>query len=312
MARIGMVGSGNVGANTAFFLAESGVSDILLYDIREGLSKGKALDMMEAAPIRSYRTRIAGTDSIDDLIGSEIILVAAGSVRKPGMRREELFSENVKIIEHTARWLDSAKKSSKWNRNSCVIVVTEPIDFLTTVLTTKSGMPRERVIGVGGILDSTRLRYAVARDLGLAVENVFAVVIGRHNEEMIAPSNYTSVSGVPILKLMHIDQFTSLVNETREAGDFIVDMARRSTAYYAPSAAISELAESVIRNSGRILSVSVLLKGEYGIDGVAMSMPAVIGEGGIKKILLPELSREELSALRESAHNLKAILKNSA
>jgi malate dehydrogenase len=302
---IGIVGSGNVGANTAFFLAESGIADVLLYDIREGVSAGKALDMMEAAPVRSYSTRISGTDSIDDLNSSEIIVIAAGAVRKPGMKREELFTENLKVIKPILKWLGRNRK-----RDMCVIVVTEPIDLLTAVVTIESEMPRERVMGIGGILDSTRLRYAVARDLNLAVENVSALVFGRHSKEMIAPSNYTNVSGVPIQQLMHIDQFNSLVNEIREAGDFIVSMAVRSTAYYAPSAAISELAEAVIRNTGKVLSVSVLLKGEYGIEQAAMSIPAVIGKGGVRKILLPELGKEELQVLKESGHNLKKILEN--
>jgi malate dehydrogenase len=299
MGRVTIVGSGNVGANTAFFIAEKGVADVTLYDINEGMSSGKALDMMEAAPIRNYRTKMKGSDSIDCIEGSDVIVVAAGSVRKPKMRREDLFGDNASIVIELARRIKQFAPQSK------VVVVTEPVDLLTTVFTVESGFPREKVLGLGGILDSTRLNYSIARDLGISTENVSALVIGRHDKDMIALPAYTTVSGVPVLQLMHADRFESLVHETKGAGDFIVDMAKKASAYYAPSASAAELVDSICRDCNRVLSVSVLLMGEYGIEGVALSIPAVVGKDGVKKILLPKLEEEELSQFRTSAEEMK-------
>jgi len=301
MSRVSIVGSGNVGANTAFFIAEEGVSDVLLFDAREGISTGKALDLMEAAPIRTYRTKIAGTDSFEDIRGSEVIVLSAGHVRKPGMRREELFEENATIIRELAARIGTGT-------GSIVVMVTEPVDLLTALFVEESGMPRERVLGIGGLLDTTRLSYAVSRDLCISMENISALVIGPHTKDMIIPERYTNVSGVPILKLMPRDQFFSLKEETVHAGDFIIEMVKNSTAYYAPSSCIAELVRSVVLDADRMLPVSILLCGEYGIDGVAMSVPAVIGRRGVKNIYLPKLTADEERQLRKSAEQMRLTL----
>jgi malate dehydrogenase len=302
MARVGIIGSGNAGANTAFFIAENGVSDVLLYDVKEGLSKGKALDMMEAAPIRTYRTRIEGTNSLEELIDLDAIVIAAGEVRKPEMKREDLFEDNVRLVQELARCLSGLPGQT------AVIMVTEPIDLMTTIFIRNSGLRREQVMGLGGLLDSTRLRYAISRDLDVSMENVSALVIGRHNEEMIGLPNYTRISGIPVLNLMLPDQFNTIMAEIRDSGDFIVRMAKRSTAYYAPSAAIAELVDAVVRDTRRVLSVSIILRGEYGIEGVALSVPAVIGRGGVHQVLLPELQENELKQLQASAGKMNDSL----
>jgi malate dehydrogenase len=304
MATVGIIGSGNAGANTAFFIAEKGVSDVLLYDIKEGLSTGKALDLMEAAPIRTYRTRIAGTDSLEEVLESKILVLAAGSVRTPEMKREELFDANVGLIE------DIAKKVR--GRDARIIMVAEPVDLLTALFVIESGIPREHVLGVGGILDSTRLRYAVARNLDVSVEDVCALVIGRHNEEMIGLARYTTVSGVPVLNLIEEDSFLALMDEVRSAGDFIVQMAKRSTAFYAPSAAIAELVDALVRDTRRLFSVSILLKGEYGIENVALSLPVVLGSGGVDRVCLPKLKKTEMKRFRASARGMSDYLGRSA
>ncbi len=302
MAQVGIVGSGNVGANTAFFIAENSSADVLLYDIREGISAGKALDLMEAAPIRTYRTKIDQTASFEDIRESEAIVLSAGHVRKPGMRREELFGANAPIIRELAGRIGKITGST-------VVMVTEPVDLLTALFVEVSGMLREQVLGIGGLLDAARLKFAVSRDLGISTENISALVVGPHSSEMVIPERYTSISGIPILNLMPRDQFFSLKDEIVRAGDFIVDMAKKSTAYYAPSSCIAELVRSIVHDTGRMLPVSILLCGEYDIDGVAMSVPAVVGRGGVKKIYLPELTEDERRRLRKSAEQMKIMLR---
>jgi malate dehydrogenase len=306
MVPVGIIGSGNTGANAAFFIAEKGIANVLLYDVREGLSTGKALDLMEAAPVRTYRTKITGTDSLDEVLRSPIIVISAGSVRKPAMKREELFDDNVTVLRELAGALKGRKDDVK------VIIVTEPVDLLTTVFILESGLPREAVLGLGGLLDSTRLRYAVARDLDVSVEDVSALVMGRHNEEMIGLPRYCTVSGVPVLNLMIPEQFGSIMDETRRAGDFIASMAGRSTAYYAPSASVAELVDAMVRDTRRLLPVSLLLQGEYDVEDVAMSIPGMIGREGVLRVYLPRLEESELEQFRKSARKMKDFLEKRA
>jgi malate dehydrogenase len=299
---VGIIGSGNTGANAAFFIAEKGIANVLLHDVREGLSRGKALDLMEAAPVRTYRTKITGTDSLDEVLRSPIIVISAGLVRKPDMKREELFDDNVAVIRELAGALKGRKDDVK------VVIVTEPVDLLTTVFTLESALPREAVLGLGGLLDSTRLRYAVARDLDVSVEDVSALVVGRHNEEMIGLPHYCTVSGVPVLNLMIPEQFGFIIDETRKAGDFIAGMAGHSTSYYAPSASIAELVDAIVRDTRRLLPISVLLQGEYDVENVAMSIPGVVGREGLLRVLLPKLQESELEQFLKSARKMKDFL----
>ena len=300
MAKIGIVGSGNVGANTAFFLAENGVGDVMLYDLVDGLSKGKALDMMEAAPVRGYQTRIFGSDSIEDLLDSDLLMIAAGAVRKPGMEREELFAENKKLIAELAKSLSSFEGN--------IVIITEPVDPLTTLFIRESSLPNARIMGLGGFLDSTRLQYLIAQELGVATENVTALIIGHHGDSMIPLPSYCNVSGIPITSLMESQKLNELFEETRRAVGLIVEMAEKSSAYYGPSAVASDLAEVMVRDSRRIIPVSLFFTGQYGIRDVAMSLPAVIGRAGIEKVMEPTLSAEQQGLLEESAATILKVL----
>jgi len=300
MAHIGIVGSGNVGANAAFFIAEKGVADVQLYDIQEGLSTGKALDMMEAAPIRGYMTKISGTDRKDVLLQSDIIMITAGKVREPGMKREDLFEANRPIIEDMA---DSLKGST-----AKVIIVTEPVDLLTALFVKRSGMNRRQVMGLGGMLDSTRLRYLIAHEMNVSFENVSALVVGRHGSSMIALPEYSSVSGIPVTRLLPPEVIEQLLASTRNAGDLIVEMAQRASAYYGPSAAAADLAEAIYRDTRRVLSVSTLLDGEFDVKGVAMSLPSVIGRNGVEQVMKPHLDAQQVGLFQKSAKDLAAIL----
>lgn len=302
MAWVSIIGAGNVGANAAFFIAEKGVTDVLVVDIQPGLSRSKMLDIMEAAPIRRYRNSLSGSDSLEDIKGSRLVVIAAGAIRAPGMRREDLFATNAGLITTLA------PRIARLAPESTVVVATEPVDSLTALFVRESGMPRSRVMGLGGILDSTRLRALIAREMDVSMEIVSAMVIGRHSDDMIFLPRYCSVSGVPLPLLLPAERVAALMEETRTAGDLVVEMAKRSSSYYAPSAAVAELADAIHMNLNRIFPVSVLLEGEYGARGAALSLPAVIGEPGIVRVLTPELTDEEKAAFLESARRVAAAV----
>jgi malate dehydrogenase len=302
-AMIGIIGSGNVGANTAFFLAEKGVDDVMLYDTQDGLAKGKALDMMEAAPIRGYRTKILGADRPEDILDCEIIIITAGAVRKPGMKRDELFLENKKIIDVYA--------SKITNPDTTVIIVSEPVDVLTSVFAKASVLPSNQIIGLGSVLDATRLRFFIAKELKVSMENVSAQVIGRHTDDMIILKDYCSVSGISLDNFFSIDQIEKLFEKTRQAGGLILDLAGRASAYYGPSAVVAELAEAICLDTGRIFSVSHMLSGILGIEDVALSLPCVMNKTGISKVFEPKLSDREITALRKSADLIAQTIKEA-
>ncbi len=306
MSRVSIIGSGNVGANAAFFIAEKGVTDVLLIDVKQGLSRGKALDIMEAAPIRRYRNSLVGSDTVADIQGSQMVVIAAGAIRSPGMRREDLYGENAPVIEALA------PQVARLAPDSVVVMATEPVDSLTALFTLRSGMPRTRVLGLGGILDSMRLRALISRELDVSMEIVSALVIGRHSDDMVCLPRYCSVSGVPLPQLLPPERIAAVISETRSAGDLVVELAKRSSAYYAPSAAIAELADSVHMNLSRIFPVSLMLEGEYGLRDAALSVPAIVGEKGVTKILTPELTREEKEALAQSARLIASVVRGGA
>lgn len=300
---IGIIGSGNVGANTAFFLAEKGVDHVLLYDIQDGMAKGKALDMMEAAPIRGYRTTIRGTDQPDELLDCDVVIITAGAVRKKGMTRDELLKENRAIIETYAQKI--TKPDTK------VLIVSEPVDLLTTLFTRKSPLPANQIIGLGGVLDATRLRYLIARALSVAMENVAAQVVGRHTNDMILLKDYCCVSGISIDNFLPPEKIDDLFEQTRNAGGLIVELAGRASAYYGPSAVAAELAEAICLNTGRLMSVSHVLSGQFGITNAAVSLPCVINKTGIAKVVEPQLSPEQVQVLKASANGIVQTLKEA-
>jgi len=300
---IGIIGSGNVGANTAFFLAEKGVDHVLLYDIKKDIAKGKALDMMEAAPIRGYRTTITGTNNPEKILDCDIVIITAGAVRKPGMKREALYQENKKIIEEYALNIK--------NPDTKVIIVSEPVDLLTTLFANVSSLPANQIIGLGGILDATRLRYLIAKELCVSMENVAAQVVGRHSDDMIMLRDYCCVAGISLDNFIPPKKIDELFELTRNSGSLIVDLAGRASAYYGPSAVSAELSEAICLNTGRLMSVSSLLSGQYSIEGAALSLPCVIGKSGISQVIEPRLSNEEINLLKISANQIIQILKEA-
>ena len=297
MAKIGILGSGNVGANIAFFLAERNVADVMLFDIQEGLSKGKALDMMEAASIRNYQINIDGTDSMADALDSDICIITAGSLRAPGTKREDLFGDNKKIVTEFAESMRSY--------GGVVIVVTEPVDYLPTLFLRVSNIDPARVVGLGGFLDSTRLRYLISKELGVAAESVTALVVGQHSDSMVPLIDYCKVSGIPVDTLLEKSKVESIFEETIKSGETIVGLAQRASSFYGPSAVASDLCEAIVMDSNRIVSLSVRFSGQYGIDGIALSLPVIVGKKGVVRILEPKLSDVDLAKLKESAETIR-------
>ena len=295
MPMVSVIGSGNVGANAAFFIAEKGVCDVALYDINGGLASGKALDMMEAAPLRAYPHSVIALDSLSGIAGSQVVVLAAGAVRSPEMQRGDLIAANGSIAD------ELGSKIAELAPQAVVVVTTEPVDRITERFVAVSGLPREQVIGVGGLLDATRFRYAVARELSVSRQNVSSLVIGRHSCDMLILDRYTRVSGVPLGQLVSQPRIKALKQETLDAGQVSLDLAQRSSAYYAPSAAVAELVAAVILDLHRIVPVSIVLDGEYGISGVALSLPCVVGRNGVQRVLKPQLTEDEHVRLIASA-----------
>jgi len=297
--KVTIVGSGNVGVNSAFFIAETAAADVTLVDIEEGISEGKALDLMEAAPIRNYRTLIAGTSDLGVLAGSQVVVLAAGKIRTPGHDRGVHYRENAEIV--TQLGIRIGKEAPE----AVVIVATEPVDAMVHVALEATSFDRARVLGLGGLLDSTRMAHFVADELGVSPRDVSAMVLGSHTKKMVAVPEYTRVSGIPIGMLMDGETVSRIVEETRNAGSVILDLAKRASAYYAPGAAIARVVEAVCIDTGEMMPLSVMLDGEYGVSGVPLSVPCRVGADGAGKIYEVELGEDILRAFRESAEPVR-------
>jgi malate dehydrogenase len=302
MTRVGIIGSGNVGANTAFFIAENRTASVTLVDIKEGLSVGKALDILEAGPIRSYDTEIRGENSIDAIRDSDIVVISAGKVRAPDQSRDELYRDNAPLM---ARICDDIKRLAP---EALVINVVEPVDMITLLVHNCLGFNRRRVLGVGGLLSSTRLRYLISNALGVSSREVTGLVVGPHRPSMVVLRDTIRVSGIPVDKLLPPEKVDAILEEVSRAGDTILQLAQRSTSYYAPSAAIAALAEAIARDTKAVMPVSIRLEGEYGLNGIAVSVPARIGRAGVDGIVSVQMSPVEKTAFLAAAEELRASL----
>jgi len=302
MKRVGIIGSGNVGANSAFFIAENRTASVTLVDIKEGLSAGKALDMLEAGPIRHYDTDIRGENDIEKIRDSDVVVLAAGRVRAPDQSRDALYKENARLA------LQLCAEIKRLAPGAVVINVVEPVDMITLLAQKTLGFDRMRVMGVGGLLSSTRLRYIVSNSLGVSSREVTGMVIGPHRPSMVFLRDTIRVSGIPADKLLPPEKLDAIVGEVRKAGDAILQMAQRSTAYYAPSAAVAALVEAIVRDTKAILPVSIRLHGEYGVDDIAVSVPAQIGEKGVEKIVSIKMGPEEEKQFMDAVNELSASL----
>lgn len=297
--KISIIGAGFVGATAAHWAAEKELGDVVIVDIIEGLPQGKALDLFEASPIEGFDARVVGTNGFEETRGSDVVIVTSGVPRKPGMSREDLLDINKKIIESVVAQV--VEKSP----NAILIMVTNPLDTMTYLALRKSGFPRERVMGMAGVLDTARFRAFIAMELGVSVEDIQALLLGGHGDEMVPLPRYTTVSGIPLSQLLSKDTIDKLVDRTRKGGGEIVNLLKTGSAFYAPSAGAVQMAEAILKDKKRILPCCVYLNGEYGLKDICFGVPVRLGTKGIESIIQLELTEEEKKLLAKSAESVK-------
>jgi len=299
MPKITVVGAGNVGASAALYAAEAELGDVTLVDVIEGVAKGKALDLLEAGPVRGYDAYVEGAGDIKAVRGSDLIIVTAGLPRKPGMSRLDLLKANADIVRGVAEAIrDHAPKAF-------VIMVTNPLDVMTYMMYRITGFPRERVMGMAGVLDSSRFRTFLAEEIGVSVEDVQAMVLGGHGDTMVPLLRYATVSGIPVENFIRSERLAEIVQRTRDGGAEIVKLLQTGSAFYAPASSAVQMAESILRDKKRLLPVACYLNGEYGQKDLYLGVPAILGSGGVEKIVELSLSAEEKTALAKSAEEVK-------
>jgi len=300
--KVTVIGAGNVGATTAQLIAQTGLADVVLVDIVEGLPQGKALDLSEAAPVLGFDARVTGTNDYAETAGSRIVVVTSGIPRKPGMSRDDLIATNAGIVGGVVR------QAAAVSPDAILIVVTNPLDAMCHVAMRASGFPRERVIGMAGVLDSARFRSFIAAELGVSVRDVAAFVLGGHGDTMVPLPRYSTAGGVPITELMAPERVEALVDRTRNGGAEVVALLKTGSAFYAPAASVAEMAESILLDSRRVLPCAVHLEGEYGIRGLFVGVPAVLGRGGLERVVEIELSESERAAFDASAAAVQELV----
>jgi len=304
--KVSVIGAGNVGATAAQRLAEKQLCDVVLVDIVEGVPQGKALDLNEAAPIEKHDSHLTGANSYEETAGSDIVIITAGIPRKPGMSRDDLISTNAGIVKSVT------KEVASRSPGAILIIVSNPLDAMCHVAFDASGFPKERVIGMAGVLDSARFRAFISMELDVSVENTHAFVLGGHGDTMVPLARYSTVAGIPITELMAPDRIDALVERTRNGGAEIVGLLKTGSAYYAPASAAVEMAESILKDKKKILPCAAYLQGEYGQQGLFIGVPVKLGARGIEDIIEITLTDEEKQALQKSAdavQELKDLLK---
>ncbi|HEX7241199.1 MAG TPA: malate dehydrogenase [Longimicrobiaceae bacterium] len=296
MDKITVVGAGNVGATAAQRVAEKELArQVVLIDIAEGIPQGKGLDQWESAPIEGFDSRVIGTNGYEESAGSGIYIVTAGIARKPGMSRDDLLTTNAGIVRQVS------ENIARVSPDAIIIMVSNPLDVMCYVAMKASGFPRERVIGMAGVLDTARYRSFLAMELDVSVEDIQAMVLGGHGDTMVPLISYTTVSGIPVTQLMDRAKLDAIVTRTRGGGAEIVGFLKTGSAYYAPSAGAVQMAEAIVKDKKRILPCAAWLEGEYGMNGLFLGVPVLLGRKGVERIIEVELTAEERDALRKSA-----------
>ena len=300
--KITIVGAGNVGATCAHWAAAHELGDIVLIDVIEGVPEGKALDLMEAAPIEGFDCLIRGGGDYSLTADSDVVVITAGVARKPGMSRDDLLQTNLNIVREVTR------EVVRYSPNSTLIVVTNPLDVMTYVAYKTSGFPPQRVMGMSGVLDTARFRTFVALELGVSFEDVTTLVLGGHGDDMVPLVRYTTVGGIPVTQLLPAERIAALVERTRKGGGEIVALLKTGSAYYAPGAAVVQMVEAILKDKKRVLPVAAYLDGEYGERDIYVGVPAVIGSGGVERVLEIELNEEERASFRRSVNSVRTLL----
>ena len=300
--KITVVGAGNVGATTAQRLAERDYADVVLVDIVEGMPQGKALDLNQAGPVVGYEPRLVGTNGYDETSGSDIVVITSGLPRKPGMSRDDLLAANREIVAGVTR--EVADRSP----DAIIICVTNPLDAMCHVALDTSEFPRQRVVGMAGILDSARFRTFLAWELGVSARDVTGFVLGGHGDTMVPIVSYTNVAGVPVSQKIPADRLETIVQRTRDGGAEVVKLLKSGSAFYAPAAAVAEMIDSILHDQKRMLPCAALCQGEYGIDDLFVGVPVKLGKDGVEEIVEIELSDEERADLQRSAEAVRELV----
>ena len=301
-SKVTVVGAGNVGATTALRIQQLGYANVVLVDVVEDLPQGKGLDMLEAGPVTGTDASVTGSNSYDESADSDVVVITAGIARRPGMSRDDLLLTNMRITSSVT------EQVVKYSPDCIIIAVTNPLDAMVQNVYETSGFPRNRVFGMAGILDTARFRTFIAEELNVSVEDVQALVLGGHGDDMVPLVRYTWVGGIPIAELMAEEKIDQLVARTRAGGGEIVALLKEGSAYYAPSAAITQMVEAVLLDKKRVLPACAYLEGEYGINGLCVGVPVKLGAGGVEQIMQIGLTEEERTALRHSAASVQELV----
>jgi len=300
--KVTVVGGGFVGASTAMALAQQNLTDVVLTDIIEGMPQGKALDIREAGPLIGSDAEVIGTNNYVDTQGSDIVVITAGLPRKPGMSRDDLLNTNARIVGSVT------EEVFKHSPDAIFINVTNPLDAMAQIIFSQTKLPRSQVIGMAGCLDSTRMRAFISMELGISVENIHAFVLGGHGDTMVPLPRYATVSGVPITELMSEEQINRISDRTRKGGGEIVKLLGTGSAFYAPAASVVEMVEAILLDKKKILPCCVHLEGEFGIDGLFVGVPAILGAGGMEKVWEIDLTEQEQAELNASAAAVQELV----
>jgi malate dehydrogenase len=299
--KITVIGAGNVGATAAQRIVEKELGDVVLVDVVDGVPQGKGLDMYQSGAVEGFDMKIVGSNGYEETADSDLCIMTAGLPRKPGMSRDDLLKTNEAIVA------DCIGKVTRYSRDLTIIVVTNPLDAMCEVARRVSKLPKNKVIGMAGILDSARMRAFIAMEMNVAMSNIHATVLGGHGDTMVPLPRYSTVAGVPITELLPPERVEAIVKRTADGGAEIVKLLKTGSAYYAPSAAAVEMADAIFNDKKKILPCAALLEGEYGIDGLYVGVPVVLGKDGVEKIIELKLTAEEAAALRKSADSVAEL-----
>jgi malate dehydrogenase len=300
--KIALIGAGQIGGNLALFAAQKQLGDVVLFDINEGTAKGKALDLLHCSPVQDFDAKIIGTNDYKDVAGADVVIVTAGLPRKPGMSRDDLLDTNVKIMKEVATNLKEVAP------DAFVIVVSNPLDAMVYTMREVTGFPANRVVGMAGVLDSGRFAYFVAEHLNVSVEDVSCFVLGGHGDTMVPVIQYCSVGGVPLTQLMKEEDIDAIANRVRKAGGEVVALLKTGSAFYSPAVSAIAMAEAYLKDKKRVLPAAALCSGEYGVEGLYVGVPTIIGAGGVEKIIEVELSDKDKEGLNVSVDAVKGLV----
>jgi malate dehydrogenase len=300
--KIALIGAGNIGGVLAEQIAYRELGDVVLFDVVEGLPQGKALDIAEGAPVVGANAKIVGTNRYEDIAGADLVIITAGLARKPGMSRDDLLAKNLAIMK------DVAKNVKENAPKATVIVISNPLDAMVYTFKQISGFPKNRVVGMAGVLDSTRFRAFVAWELGVSVEDVTALVLGGHGDTMVPLSRYSQVAGIPITKLLSAEKIDEISKRTQNAGGEVVNLLKTGSAFVSPAVSALAMAESILKDQKRVLACACYLEGEYGVSGLYVGVPCVLGAGGVERVLEVQLDPDERKLFDASLEHVRTLI----